>query len=115
MNDIIALFYAGNFLRIFILIVGGIPLVYWMSRLLATLCAKHFSQHVAVITRKIILYSGLLCLLIAILQEFGFNVVTLLGAAGIFGIAIGFASQTAISNIISGFFYCLNVHFLLVI
>ena len=103
MNDLIAL-YAGNCLRIFILIVGGIPFVFWMSKLLARLSSKHVSQHIAVLLRKFMLYGGLLFLLIITLQELGFNVAALLGAAGIFGVAIGFASQAAVSNIISGFF-----------
>ena len=38
----------------------------------------------------------------------GFNIAALLGAAGVFGVAIGFASQTAISNIISGIFLMLE-------
>jgi len=38
------------------------------------------------------------------LHELGFDVTAILGAAGILGIAIGFAAQTSISNVISGFF-----------
>ncbi len=39
-----------------------------------------------------------------ILNVSGFNITTLLGAAGVFGVAIGFASQTTIANVISGIF-----------
>ena len=53
---------------------------------------------------NIIFYSGILCIAVAVLYELGFNVAALLGAAGLFGVAIGFASQTSVSNIISGFF-----------
>lgn len=38
------------------------------------------------------------------LHAVGVDVMSLLGAAGVAGIAIGFASQTALSNVISGFF-----------
>lgn len=38
------------------------------------------------------------------MNEFGFKISALLGAAGVFGVAIGFASQTSVSNIISGIF-----------
>lgn len=107
MSDVI-MAYAGNFLRIFILIIGGIPLVFWMSRILAALCSKHFSQHVGVLVKKIVFYGGLLFVCITILQELGFNIIALLGAAGVLGVAIGFASQTAVSNIISGFFVLLE-------
>jgi small-conductance mechanosensitive channel len=53
---------------------------------------------------KIILYGGLIFILISLLNEMGFKLSHLLGAAGIVGIAIGFASQTSVSNIISGMF-----------
>lgn len=107
MSDIIAL-YAGHCLRIFILIIGGIPFIFWMSKILAALCSKHFSQHVGMLVGRIIFYSGLLVIFVTVLQELGFNVVALLGAAGVLGVAIGFASQTAVSNIISGFFLLLE-------
>lgn len=40
----------------------------------------------------------------AAVQELGFKIQVLLGAAGVFSVAIGFASQTTLSNVISGFF-----------
>lgn len=38
------------------------------------------------------------------LEKVGVDLMAVLGAAGVAGIAIGFASQTALSNLISGFF-----------
>jgi small-conductance mechanosensitive channel len=38
------------------------------------------------------------------LEEMGFKLNVVLGAAGIFTVAIGFAAQTTLSNLISGFF-----------
>jgi small-conductance mechanosensitive channel len=43
-------------------------------------------------------------LLVFALQQFGLKMSALLGAAGILGVALGFASQTSVSNIISGLF-----------
>jgi small conductance mechanosensitive channel len=40
----------------------------------------------------------------ATLNLFGFNISALLGAAGVFGVAISFASQTTFTNVISGVF-----------
>jgi len=40
----------------------------------------------------------------AALHQLGFNLSVLLGAAGVFSVAIGFASQTSAANVISGFF-----------
>lgn len=51
------------------------------------------------------IYYGILALFIAsALQDLGFNLGILLGAAGILTVAIGFASQTSASNVISGLF-----------
>jgi len=41
---------------------------------------------------------------ISVMHELGFSLAPLLGAAGIVGIALGFASQTSVSNVISGLF-----------
>lgn len=50
-------------------------------------------------------YYGVLGLFVAMaLQQLGFNLGVLLGAAGIFTVALGFAAQTSVSNIISGLF-----------
>jgi small-conductance mechanosensitive channel len=56
------------------------------------------------VARKAITYSGFVLVLLAVLGELGVKLTALLGAAGIVGIAIGFASQTSVSNIISGLF-----------
>jgi small-conductance mechanosensitive channel len=47
---------------------------------------------------------GSIIIFIGVLHQSGYKLAGLLGAAGIAGIAIGFASQTSISNIISGLF-----------
>jgi small-conductance mechanosensitive channel len=50
-------------------------------------------------------YYGILVLfVISALRQFGFDFTVLLGAAGIVTLAIGFASQTSASNLISGLF-----------
>ncbi len=107
MSDI-ALIYSGNIIRIILLIFVGIPILRWCSRLFLSLCSSRFSHHSCVLLDRIIFYGGLICIAVAILHEFGFNLTALLGAAGVFGIAIGFACQTGISNIISGFFLVLE-------
>ena len=46
----------------------------------------------------------LLLAVIWALRELGFQLSALLGAAGLFTVAIGFAAKTSISNLISGLF-----------
>jgi len=79
----------------------GITLI---NRVVMRMLTQHGTPHIRMIINKIIWYSGIILLGITILNELGFQLSALLGAAGIFGIAIGFASQTSMSNLISGLF-----------
>ena len=56
------------------------------------------------IAHKVVNYTGFVLVAMVVLGELGVNLSTLLGAAGILGIAVGFASQTSMSNIVSGLF-----------
>jgi small-conductance mechanosensitive channel len=68
------------------------------------IATKHLSSHHAQLTRRVIFYTILVLFAIMALRQLGFDLSVLLGAAGIFSVAIGFASQTAASNLISGLF-----------
>lgn len=65
---------------------------------------QKLSYHFASLTRRMVFYVIFLGFLISALQQLGFNLSVLIGAAGIFTVAISFASQTAASNLISGIF-----------
>lgn len=60
-------------------------------------------QHVMLVKRAAY-YSVLALASLSALRELGFDFTVLLGAAGIATVAIGFASQTSASNLISGLF-----------
>jgi small conductance mechanosensitive channel len=81
-----------------------IPVLFVITHLISKFMRKHTSRHVAQLISELFFYIGVAVLVVTLLHEFGFNVSALLGAAGIFGIAVGFAAQTSISNIISGIF-----------
>jgi small-conductance mechanosensitive channel len=91
-------------LRVAITVVVGLVLV----RLLAVVSQRYVMRKSTLqrqmIVRKIISYTGFFLVLMAVLGELGVKLTALLGAAGIVGIAVGFASQTSVSNIISGLF-----------
>jgi len=53
-------------------------------------------------------YTVLILFVISALRQFGFDFAVLLGAAGIVTVAVGFASQTSASNLISGLFLVLE-------
>ncbi|HET9888353.1 MAG TPA: mechanosensitive ion channel family protein, partial [bacterium] len=58
----------------------------------------------SVLARRIAFYSLLALVFAMVLHELGFHLGVLFGAAGILTVAIGFASQTSASNLVSGIF-----------
>ena len=87
-----------------IILLFGIPITFLLSRWLKKLLGKKFTAQQSMLLQKVVTYSASFIMLIMILNEFQFKLSTLLGAAGIIGIALGFASQTSVSNVISGLF-----------
>ncbi|MCH8566806.1 MAG: mechanosensitive ion channel family protein [Balneolales bacterium] len=92
------------FLRASLLILVGIPLLLFLRRWIRSIIQENYSPHYAMLFGKITYYIGFVILMVTVLNQLGFKLGPLLGAAGIASVAIGFASQTSISNIISGFF-----------
>ncbi len=72
--------------------------------LLARALRKRMSDQSVMVVRKLITYFGLTVILLVILAQLGVSLATILGAAGIAGIALGFAAQTSVGNVISGLF-----------
>ncbi|MDW7679244.1 MAG: mechanosensitive ion channel family protein [bacterium] len=93
-----------SLIRIAILIALATPLLFIFSRWMKKYFSKKLSAQQGMIISKVILYLGIFFISFSTLHELGFKLTTLLGAVGIGTIAIGFASQTSLSNIISGFF-----------
>lgn len=91
-------------IRIAAIIVIGFPLIKIISSSVAKAVKKKHSLQTVMLVRKSIFYAGLGIIIVSLLNELGFNLSAILGALGIFGLAIGFASQTSVSNIISGIF-----------
>ncbi len=91
-------------LRIILTLAIGIPLIILIKKLLTKFVKNKFSPQSEQLIVRLVYYVCLLILFVSVLNEFGFKLSALLGAAGVFGIAIGFASQTSVSNIISGIF-----------
>lgn len=80
------------------------PLLWMLSSVVSKIVKRNASEHVALLTKKVIIYTGSVLIIATILVELGFNLSAILGAAGIASVAIGFAAQTSLSNIISGVF-----------
>ena len=91
-------------LRVALWLFVGIPGVLGVSRLVRRWVSEASHPQRGLVVGKLIWYGGLAAIFVTVLQELGFSLTPLLGAAGILGIALGFASQTSVSNVISGFF-----------
>ncbi|MBU0678325.1 MAG: mechanosensitive ion channel family protein [Verrucomicrobia bacterium] len=91
-------------IRAVLLLVIGLPIFKALSTIMARFLKGHVSDQSVLLLSKSVLYGGSTLLLIMFMRELGFKLTTLLGAAGIAGVAIGFASQTSLSNLISGLF-----------
>jgi len=93
-----------DLLRAGLVIITGIPLTVVLSRWTRKLVEARYSAQQGMVAGKAVFYLGFLIILVTVLTELGFSLAPLLGAAGIMGIALGFAAQTSVSNVISGFF-----------
>jgi len=91
---------------ILVLLIGaaGLLLLRFLSALTGRVTRKYLSQQYSMLLRKAIQYTGAVVVLFIILSVLGVKITALLGAAGIVGIAVGFAAQTSMSNLISGLF-----------
>jgi small-conductance mechanosensitive channel len=89
----------------------GFGLVFLISRFIGTIFIHYTNRHIGILIRKIMWYLGSALIIAIVLSQLGYDITTLMGAAGVFGIAIGLASQTSLSNVISGIFLLSEVAF----
>lgn len=75
-----------------------------LSNTFSATIGSRLTLHQRLIWRRGIFYFIFILFLIASLREAGFKLSVFLGAAGILTVALGFASQTSASNLISGLF-----------
>jgi small-conductance mechanosensitive channel len=90
--------------RIALYLIGGFVVVRLLAAFVQRVVMRKATPQRRMVARKVIVYTGFVIVLMTVLAELGVKLTALLGAAGIVGIAVGFASQTSVSNIISGLF-----------
>ncbi|KRW83476.1 MULTISPECIES: mechanosensitive ion channel family protein [Marinobacter] len=101
----------GKWLSAGFLLVLGIVLATFVARSVGRLVETRTTRHHQVMIRRVFFYLVFLLFAVAALREAGFSLEVVLGAAGILTVAIGFASQTSASNIISGLFLVMEKPF----
>lgn len=97
-------FFSHTLVSALLTLIVGIAIAIALARLAGKLVQRHGSAHPAMIARKAVFYIGLIIVLATTLMALDVNLTAALGAAGILTFAIGFASQTSLSNLISGLF-----------
>ncbi|TWX53427.1 mechanosensitive ion channel family protein [Colwellia hornerae] len=87
-----------------ILFVVGYFIAKAMSSAIERIVSNRMTTHGVFLLKRTLFYTLLGLFLLSALKHIGIDLTILLGAAGIFTVAIGFASQTSASNLISGIF-----------
>lgn len=104
LTQLFGAFHGVQVLRALLLLLGGVLLARLLSRTVLHPWARKLGPHHRKLAQRAIYYLVLSLFAVAALRELGFDLSVLLGAAGIFTVALGFASQTSASNLISGLF-----------
>lgn len=91
-------------IKVALILIISLPVLLIFKGWAKRFFTKKYAPHYGMLAGKVVFYSGLVIVLFTVMGELGISLAPLLGAAGIVGVALGFASQTSVSNIISGLF-----------
>ncbi len=83
---------------------AGLIVARLLSAALYKMTVGRMGLHAATTLKRVVFYIVATIIFMAALKELGFSLGVLLGAAGVLSVALGFASQTSASNLISGIF-----------
>lgn len=95
-------------LQAFIIFALGYVIAKAISSTVPKIFEEKMTNHGVFLLKRTIFYTLLMLFALSALKHIGIDLTFLLGAAGIFTVAIGFASQTSASNLISGLFLMLE-------
>lgn len=104
-------FHLFDIAQALIILIVGYFIAKLVSNMLTRLNFANLSPHSQILLRKGVFYGIMILMFMSALRELGFDLSVILGAAGILSVAIGFASQTSASNLISGIFLMLERSF----
>jgi small-conductance mechanosensitive channel len=91
-------------LKVALLLIISLPIIFLLRKWIRKIISNQYNAHYGMLAGKIVFNTGAILIIITVMHQLGLGLGPLLGAAGIVGIALGVASQTSVSNIISGFF-----------
>jgi small-conductance mechanosensitive channel len=91
-------------IKVLLIIVISIPVLLLLRGWARRFFTEKYAPHYGMLAGKVVFYSGIILMIITVMGQLGISLAPLLAGAGIVGVALGFASQTSVSNIISGLF-----------
>lgn len=91
-------------LRAIVMLVLGLILAKVAAMITGRLTGKYLEPQQSTLLKRVVFYGLVVVAIASALHQLGFSLGVILGAAGILSVAIGFASQTSASNLISGLF-----------
>ena len=93
-----------DLLQALLILLLGLLLARLLGSGAVRLLRERLDAHSALMLWRAVFYLVLVLTVASALHQLGFKLGVLLGAAGVASVAIGFAAQTSISNLISGLF-----------
>ena len=106
MDDLLKLYNVHQVVinHIAMIIIVGFLIIMILNNSLRLWTRKKLSPQTQLVLYKIINYGGFIIIVLSIMKVLNINLSVLFGAAGIAAIAVSFAAQNSLSNIISGIF-----------
>jgi len=102
-----------SFFWALVTLILGVLLARLFAGLVVRIARKRVDAQQLMLIRRLVFYPLLVIVLLSVLNQLGLKLGVLLGAAGILTVALGFASQTSASNLISGLFLIIEKPFVL--
>jgi small-conductance mechanosensitive channel len=93
-----------NIGRALLIVIGGVVIARLLSSLLVRATGGMLDAHRSMLVKRGTYYVVLALFLTAALIQLGFDLGILIGTAGVLTVALAFAAQTSMSNLISGLF-----------
>ena len=104
LQDVVTPERTFSLFRAFVALVVGLLLARVLSVGLGKAVEGRLPRQEGILVRRFVYYSLFALVVATALHQLGFHLGVLLGAAGVLSVALGFASQTSASNLISGLF-----------
>ncbi len=103
-EELIARGFWIDLIQAAIILALGLALTRVLPSMTERALRSRLTPHAEMVVRRTVFYTVLTLTIATVLHQLGFRLGVLLGAAGVVSVAIGFASQTSASNLISGLF-----------